>query len=523
MVIKKSFQNILKKRVFKIESKRLLPDQINLLLHRLFVYLSLYTLLILLSIFIFPILGLYSNDVNSARYMLSALIQSEAAIIAIVITLSLVVLQLAAQSYSTRVIDVFKKTPDFWILIGIYLIAMIYELGVLKKIEEIKPGLDNLSNLDNQITYSYFLGIYVLLALIPYIWNTLNLLKPSTVIGKLSEKITKQNILSAIEEQETHGDKDPIQPVIDIVRSSLMKYDFETVRDGLKTIGDHSSDIFKNEVFEKEEEIRLSKIVFTHLKRIGKLAISKEDEDSTLEVIVNMNKIGETALNQELKHTTMNAVVFLGTIGEMATERKLKEASMSAEYFIGNIGKTAAEKGFEHATTMAAVSLGHIGESMVLQKFDDILRVLIYDLGAIGRIAAEQELIRGTITAAVFLENVGKAMAENKIEHSPIAECFKEIAQAAAENKLEQPTGIIITSLGEVGKAMAEQKLESTAYKITESLEEIGKVVFNEKLEGSIEIIQKNRNEIQKIAKEQGINLEEHKSEKVIEDILKKN
>ncbi len=51
--------------------------------------------------------------------MLSALVQGEAAIVALVMTLSLVAVQLAAQSYSARVIEVFKRAPDLWILMGI--------------------------------------------------------------------------------------------------------------------------------------------------------------------------------------------------------------------------------------------------------------------------------------------------------------------------------------------------------------------------------------------------------------------
>lgn len=52
-------------------------------------------------------MGFFDNE----RYLLSALVQSLAAVIALVITLSLVAVQLAAQSYSARVIDVYKRTP----------------------------------------------------------------------------------------------------------------------------------------------------------------------------------------------------------------------------------------------------------------------------------------------------------------------------------------------------------------------------------------------------------------------------
>lgn len=90
---------------------------------------------------VFSYFGFLHTDVDSARYMLSALVQSEAAIVALVVTLSLVAVQLAAQSYSARVIEVFRRAPDLWILMGIYGIAIFYGLGVLKLIERANPQL----------------------------------------------------------------------------------------------------------------------------------------------------------------------------------------------------------------------------------------------------------------------------------------------------------------------------------------------------------------------------------------------
>ncbi len=138
------------------------------------------------------------TDVDSARYMLSALIQSEAAIVALVVTLSLVAVQLAAQSYSARVIEVFKKTPDLWILMGIYGIAIFYGLGVLKMIEN--PLVGRQSNLEGHIAFSYYLGVFAFVALVPYMWKMFEMLKPSTVIDMLAERITKNNILAAVGE-----------------------------------------------------------------------------------------------------------------------------------------------------------------------------------------------------------------------------------------------------------------------------------------------------------------------------------
>lgn len=97
------------------------------------------------------------------------------------------------------------------------------------------------------------MGVFAFVALAPYIWNTLEMLKPSTVIDRLAKEITGDNILKAIDKKpEKSGDKDPIQPIIDIVNCSIMKYDYETVRYGLEEIGNRYNHILRNENFKVE-------------------------------------------------------------------------------------------------------------------------------------------------------------------------------------------------------------------------------------------------------------------------------
>jgi uncharacterized membrane protein len=98
-----------------------------------------YVFLLLLVIFVGAILfakfNLFHTDANSARYMLSALVQSQAAIVAIVITLTLIAVQLTASAYSPRVMDIFKKNPDMWILLSCYGFSIFYGFIVLKLVE----------------------------------------------------------------------------------------------------------------------------------------------------------------------------------------------------------------------------------------------------------------------------------------------------------------------------------------------------------------------------------------------------
>ena len=89
-----------------------LSNNISLWARRLALYICLGAFIIVISHLVFSYSGFLHTDVDSARYMLSALVQSEAAIVALVVMLSLVAVQLAAQSYSARVIEVFRRTPD---------------------------------------------------------------------------------------------------------------------------------------------------------------------------------------------------------------------------------------------------------------------------------------------------------------------------------------------------------------------------------------------------------------------------
>ena len=61
--------------------------------------------------------NLFYTESNSAKYLLSALVQSQAAIIGIVITLTFIAVQLIF-SYSPRAVGVaLKKNDDMWMLL----------------------------------------------------------------------------------------------------------------------------------------------------------------------------------------------------------------------------------------------------------------------------------------------------------------------------------------------------------------------------------------------------------------------
>ena len=258
-------------------------------------YLIPLAILFIISVF-YSYFEFMPSNVDSAQYLISALIQSEAAILAIVITLSIVAVQQSSSAYSPRIIKIFmdkNKNPDFWILIGLYTIAMIYGSIVLKLL---KGDLNQLSNLQTHIWFTYSLSILAFTSLRPFISNTLDLLRPSTIIEVLSENITMENILIAIDEQENKNkypealhewciedlqelrscneNNDPILSIIDIVRGALINYDYETARIGLESIEKRTINIYQKEIFNDRELDKLLNNLIVHFTKVASLSSS---------------------------------------------------------------------------------------------------------------------------------------------------------------------------------------------------------------------------------------------------------
>lgn len=243
--------------------------------------------------------------------------QGEAATIAIVVTLSLVAIQIAAASYSSRVIEIIKKTPWLWILIFIYLIAMIQGLHVLKLIE---ASTGNTIGLENDILLSYYLGIFAFLALIPYIWKILGLLNASTILKILSSEITKKNVLAI---KHPGYDDAPFQSVIDIITSSMMRYDEGSVAIGLESLKSKIISIFATEnLSNQDEQLQFANNLLPYISELGHMAVSKGDIAAIKRMTIAIEQIGLAAVEQNLDVLAAKIAATLGAIGCWSAKKK---------------------------------------------------------------------------------------------------------------------------------------------------------------------------------------------------------
>ncbi len=358
-------------------------DVLKLWTSRILFYFILFLLTLGLSHYILMQLGPSSYSMASARYMISALIQSEAAIMAIIVTLSLVAVELAASSYSVRMIDLLKVyNPDFWILIMIYILSMIYSIFVLMSISD-----KSSSKIELMISFAYHTGVYSFLILFPYLFRTLQMLKPSTLLNMQAMKISTPNIMKAISSDvHTAHEKDPIQPIIDIVSSALLNHDFETIRNGLNIIGMRSKEIFLYKEIDETEMKMISYYIFSRLARFAKFTLNHNDEDATFIVIKNLEVLWDELKNKDPRESVLQASSSLEEIGKVSADMSEINVLSAVINHLYDIGQWSLDYNYDGETSRIIDSLSSVCLSCIEKRMDPwiIENIIISCIGKLG-------------------------------------------------------------------------------------------------------------------------------------------
>jgi Predicted membrane protein (DUF2254). len=398
-------------------------------------------LAIILGIFSFELIGFLFPDAtflltntDSARYLVSALIQSEAAIIAIVVTLSLVAVQQTSSSYSTRVIDLFKdprRNPNFFILIFAYVLCIMsnsFLLKIIKSQSFDKPIVT--TSIEIGIWISCILFIFLLFALIPYISRTLEMFKPSTLIRLLSENISKESIESAIVlENSNNMDRsgqikpinDTIQPIVDVLQGSIKSYDYETTRYGLRIIESKTIQILGDKSYDHTYKEAITNRIIDYLKIIGILATKQEMERTVNDTVKTFLIIYNCLIETEI-HQPIDALIsVLLNIGEQTINAKLDNSTISILKTLNEIGIKSIEKNHNEISqkvigSIVKIALENISveNSPTAQQilYSNVCNYAIQSIGKIGEKIAEKEWDLELIMLEQGLDQIGESLIE---------------------------------------------------------------------------------------------------------------
>lgn len=393
--------------------------------------------------------GTFEIDDNSARYLLSALVQSQAAIIAIVVTMTLVAVQLTASAYSPRVIDIFKKDWVMWLLLVWYGSSIFFGLFVLEMIGGKYQSLGHWGvSFESCVFLAYLMGIAAFAGLFFHISNVIDLLKPGDIIEKLSKNITREKVSKFIESEEKQiadraepAKDDPVQPIMDIIHGAVMKYDIETARVGLKVVKDRVIEIIDSDSQNKTDVEATAKAitkVVRSLELVGNSAIERKLEDVTKQVARSVEDVGRAAIKRTVARENFVDVDFIDVVKQVVRS-------------LDSVGVAAAEKKLGGATTTIVESLGFVGISVADEQLGDVKKTILNQitksLESVGVAAAKKELRAATVGATHSLKHpsiknadmykaawsiigVGMAAAEklpNDVVNE-VAECLAELA-----------------------------------------------------------------------------------------------
>lgn len=241
---------------------------------------------VIVSIFIFYQLdkNIYNNISNdSALYLLSAMAQALAAILAIVIGFSFVAVQISAQIGSPRVFDLILKGRALWLLLVIYGFSMSYDLLLLR----ILPGknIDNMI-LVSSINFSIFLTFFSFMSLFPYAYSTIEALKPEKIIkGIIKVKCDNEEALK----------RDVILPIVDIMNKAINADDPHTLKVGLDELEKLNLDILNSKI-NSEYKLKIVKYYSGKNYRLVENAFNQNDEESVIEITETLKNIGNTSI-----------------------------------------------------------------------------------------------------------------------------------------------------------------------------------------------------------------------------------
>lgn len=279
-------------------------------------YLVFFFLIMLGTYYLFSYCGLSETNSESARYMLSALVQSEAAIIAIVVTLSLVAVQISASSYSPRVTGIFRKSLHLWVLMVSYIVSMIYSIIVLKMIGE----YPTLRAQQFHVNGACFLGIFCFAALLPYAHKILYMLEPSNIAAELAQNLTKNSFLT---------EKSPLHDVFEIIENSVRRKDYETVRNTLKTLRNEICRILEDYSYNKYEEKKAKKTILSDFRRITLLLT--QEEAHAAQAVQMIADISFSAIGKELEIVAGATIFLLSLIVENIVKKRFIWVAVEVE------------------------------------------------------------------------------------------------------------------------------------------------------------------------------------------------
>ncbi|WP_457554541.1 DUF2254 family protein [Candidatus Pyrohabitans sp.] len=286
--------------------KRLLDYWHEIKENGLFILYMVFILAIMLISFVLAFAYVYNpssnQNIENARYLLSAIIQGLAAIFAIVITITFVSVQLASQNYSPRVVRIFTHSNSFWYLLLLFTLTIFSASYLLTYLNAEIAFLSSLSVIT--LTASCFLVLGEYIRSVPKILSLEFLLKKSfkninekffKTIAKRSEQ-KEDEILLNISESE-----DPFLLYFDITINAIERKNLAILRSANIILRNDIEQKILNNVINKDNEKVVAKYYMNHIGKILELELDAKDDNAIRYTYETIEYIGKIACKTGLE------------------------------------------------------------------------------------------------------------------------------------------------------------------------------------------------------------------------------
>jgi CRISPR/Cas system CMR-associated protein Cmr5 small subunit len=272
------------------------------------------------------------ESIEDMRSLFNTSIQSLSAAIAIVVSLSLVAVQLASQAYGPRILKVYINQKLLWAIFALFLVAIFYDIVVLNAMSNHLEIIARLANLSIVLTFSCFLS------LIPLIFKTIEMLRPDELIRLISEKISKEYI-DSLGSFTDYTKDDPLNSLLEIASMALRQDDLRT----FTIIFRHISASLLQHIDNSNEEIIANKYS-NFSKQVAIMGIQNGKEQFLAIIASFLRKMTLATNEKQFEKASRDFSRILSDIGKLALEKDLPETAIDVVYSVEDIAKLELEK-----------------------------------------------------------------------------------------------------------------------------------------------------------------------------------
>lgn len=321
---------------------------------------------------------------DSARSFISTSNQIQATILAIVVSLTLLAVEMTASKYSPRVIELFKRNAALWIFLFSYSLSIAIGSIFLTIIDSPDfPLSTTLSTL-----FLLALGIVLIFMLFPYVLSTLEFLNTERIVKRLAHLINTDTISPEV---------DPFQSIFDVIYGAIKINDFTTMSTGLICAEERLKEIMANAPRDRQDDYVLSRF-FDDIKRCGFLLIEKKENKYAFEIINRLKTINEWAFKEQNTLVLHRSCPTIEEIAVKACEygmvsvidhslTTLKEIAESVERIEGLAQDNEAMRKWSCTLSSIVESISSIGKTSVKYDLNTSSQMTIDILNDLGRYA----------------------------------------------------------------------------------------------------------------------------------------